>query len=151
MRPGVQRAPEVELGILVLDGVLVVALVEGAVAVHYYDLRPVGEAGVGGIGLEDPCVGAIVGLRPDLGSAEHALASPVAGVEGGGQISAHACAASDEVKEDIPGVPALVEVDHRTAAVEALGLGISPMDYFTVVAVRCKADNQQQQCNKRCL
>ena len=149
MRPGVHSAPEVELSILVLDGVLVVALVEGAVAVHYYDLRPVGEAGVGRIGLEDPSVGAIVGLRPDLGSPEHAFASPVAGVEGRSQISSHACATSDEVEEDIPGVPALVEIDHRTTAVEALGLGISPMDYFSVVAIRCKANNQQQQCNKR--
>ena len=55
---------------------------EGTIAVHYHDLGPVGEAGVGGVGLEDASIGAIVCLRPYLGGSEHALASPVAGIKG---------------------------------------------------------------------
>lgn len=72
---------EVELCIFILDGVLVVALMEGTIAVHYYDLGPVGEARVSRVCLEDTSIGAIVCLWPFARGSELPFASLVTGFE----------------------------------------------------------------------
>lgn len=123
---------------------------ERTVTVHDNDLSPISELRFRRIEGQNASISTIISLRPNIGSTELSLTTFVARLKGRSQISAHTGSSTDEVEEEVFSVTSLMQVNHRTATIQALGIRISVMDELLVGLGTDSAEEKphQQKCEE---